>query len=237
MQGTLGSIVLSVAFCCALSAPAAGKRPAAPAAKKRAAKTHTLAKKRPATQRGRRGGRRSQPLTPPPMPSRIEVLAIEPASGSVQLALYGLSRPPETRLFVLTDERGRRFVPATAECTSELESTEATDKEPSAAKERVATKADSQESSSVPARWLCDLTLAPLYQRAALTGVAMEWGDRIVSTLPGQVAARWAKGPVTNPVLPRPVLPAAQPQPELPAEKESPDTVSSEEHGEEFDSD
>lgn len=237
MQGTLGSIVLSVAFCCALSAPAAGKRPAAPAAKKRAAKTHTMAKKRPATLRGKRGGRRSQPLTPPPMPSRIEVLATEPASGGVQLALYGLSRPPETRLFVLTDERGRRFVPATAECTSEPEPTEATAKEPLAAKERAATRADSEESSSVPTRWLCDLTLAPLYRRAALTGVAMEWGDRSVSALPGQVAARWAEGPVTNHISPRPALPAAQPQPQLPVDKESPDTASSEEHGEEFDSD
>src|SRR2546425_506684 len=53
-----------------------------------------------------------------------------------------------------------------------------------------------------PVHWQCDLSIAPLYRRAALTGVSMEWGERVVSALPGQVRARWAEGPTTRPAPP-----------------------------------
>jgi hypothetical protein len=109
------------------------------------------------------------------MPSRIEVLRVDAENGRVRVVLLGPARPPEPRLFVLTDERGRRFVPATADCL------------PMA------------NDESEQKRWLCSLTIAPLYRRAALTGVAMEWGDREVHALPGQVRSRWAEAQTGEP--------------------------------------
>jgi len=125
------------------------------------------------------------------MPSRLEVVSIEPKSGVVRVGLLGPARPPESRLFVLTDERGRRFVPATAECTTS-----------DAIAESPAEAAPTENQPQLLIQWNCELTIAPLYRRAALTGVSMEYGDRIVSALPGQVAARWAEGPTTRPVPP-----------------------------------
>jgi hypothetical protein len=131
------------------------------------------------------------------MPSRLEVLSIEPQSGIVRVGLdMRATRPPESRLFVLTDDRGRRFVPAIAECTT-------ADAIPEASAHGAAAESPPQ------IHWQCELTVAPLYRRAPLTGVAMEYGDRIVSALPGQVRARWAEGPTATPTPPPARSPAA----------------------------
>lgn len=172
--------------------------------------------------KGKRGSRKHRPSAPPAMPSRLEVVALDPASGGVRVALLGPSRPPETRLFVLTDERGRRFVPASADCqpTSPLP--------PSSGKENGKQAAEGPETPLV--RWQCSLTVAPLYRKAALTGVSMEWGDRIVSALPGQVRSRWAEAGSTVPIPPA----ADAPQEEAPAPSQAapaPDPASSSSSG------
>lgn len=163
---------------------------------------------------GRRGSRKHRPPAPPPMPSRLEVVAVDPAAGSVRVALLGPARPPETRLFVLTDERGRRFVPATADCqpTSPLP--------PSSAKDsgKDSGKPPAEGADTPLVHWQCSLTIAPLYRRAALTGVSMEWGDRIVSALPGQVRSRWAEAGSTPPPVPSASDTASEPATAQPAE-------------------
>ena len=146
---------------------------------------HGSAKKHSSGGRGKKGKRgRNRPPAPPPMPSRIEVTSIE-KGGTVRVELLGPVKPPEPRLFVLSDDRGRRFVPAIADCTS--------NDAPTAEKPEVPAENQPQ------VHWQCRLTLAPAYRRAVLTGVAMEWGDRVVSALPGQVRARWAEAPTAQP--------------------------------------
>lgn len=178
---------------------------------------------------GRRGARKRRPPAPPPMPSRLEVVAVDPAVGGVRVALLGPARPPETRLFVLTDERGRRFVPATAECqpTSPLPPSPGKESSKESSKESGKPPSDGPETPLV--HWQCALTIAPSYRRAALTGVSMEWGDRIVSALPGQVRSRWAEAGSTLPPIP----PAADtspepatPQPTEPGSTASPGSLS-----------
>ncbi len=122
------------------------------------------------------------------MPARIDVLAADHESGIVQVQLTGPVRPPHARLFVLTDSRGRRFLPAVAECYAlDGEAPENTDAD-----------------APLP-RWRCAMSIPAAYRRADLTGVSMEWGDRIVQALPGQVKARWAAaGEVPLPVPTQP---------------------------------
>lgn len=199
----LGSLAIVLSLCCALGSAAEGGRAS------RASSSRESKGKKASSNRGERGRasahkrltRRKRPPAPPPMPARLEVLSIEPKSGSIRVALLGPARPPETRLFVLTDERGRRFVPATAEC-----STGDAVADPTAAE---TTPVENQPLI----HWQCELTVAPLYRHAALTGVSMEWGDRIISALPGQVRERWAEGPTSHPA------PAPKSAPEKPAGK------------------
>lgn len=135
------------------------------------------------------------------MPARIDVLSTDAANGMVQVQLTGPQRPPHARLFVLTDSRGRRFIPAQAECYAIAETAAA-------------------NPDAVPAlpRWRCAMSIAPAYRHSPVTGVSMEWGDRIVRALPGQVRARFATtGDVTVPTTPEPEGQAAPPAAENPA--------------------
>lgn len=196
MRRPLGSILLWASLFWAASAGGADRRGMAP--KHHAAHAAENARSRPksiaATPKGkkssrsRRGTRRRVPEAPPPMPSAIEVQAIDPENGIVRLMLLGPSRAPEPRLFVLTDERGRRFVPLIAQCAPKDALTAA-----AAKKAETGGGDDPIEAKDAPELcWECSLTIAPLYRRAALTGVAMEWGERAVSAIPGQVSSRWA---------------------------------------------
>jgi hypothetical protein len=138
------------------------------------------------------------------MPSRIDVLSADQDSGAVQVQLTGPQRPPQARLFVLTDGRGRRFVPAQAECYA------------------IAEAAQSPDAPPALPHWRCVMGIPPVYRHAPLTGVSMEWGDRIVSALPGQVKARWAAaGSVSVPATAPPALPPASEA--APAPPESPE--------------
>ncbi len=174
-----GYIIICALLCCAATGNAQGKRHAGTqSAKHRVASKGGHARVAKSNRHATR--RRNKPLAPPPMPSQIEVLAVDSATGVLRVALTGPSRPPETRLFVLTDDLGRRFVPATADCIP-----------------------DKAEPTDDPAmQWRCSLTIAKLYRRANLTGVAMEWGDRAVNALPGQVKSRWAEAHAATPLGP-----------------------------------
>jgi hypothetical protein len=184
------------------SAEARGRSAASGSAKKHTA--HVTRSRGKSSKR-----QRKRPPAPPPMPSRLEVTAIEPNSGTVRVELLGPTRPPEPRLFVLADDRGRRFVPAIAECTS--------NEAPAVEKPEPV----GENQPQVQIHWQCRLTLAPIYRRAVLTGVSMEWGDRVVSALPGQVRARWAAGPTSS----TSASPAPSPTAEKP-EKPSPEATS-----------
>ena len=126
-----------------------------------------------AHKRDRRARRR--PPAPPPMPTHIEVVAADQDSGIVQVQLTGPARPPHANLFVLTDSRGRRFLPALAECY-------ALDGPPE----------EGAEADAPLPHWRCAMSIPAAYRRADLTGVSMEWGERVIQALPGQVKARWA---------------------------------------------
>lgn len=144
-------------------------------------------------------------FAPPPMPARIDVLSADQESGAVHVQLTGPLRPPHARLFVLTDSRGRRFIPTQAECY-------AVDDPPPV----------SPDAPAALPHWRCAMNIPTVYRRSPLTGVSMEWGDRIVSALPGQVKARWATaGRVSIPA-------AAQPEPAAPdAPAQAPETPDS----------
>ena len=145
------------------------------------------------SQRGR--GRRRQAFALPPMPARIDVLSADQESGAVHVQLTGPLRPPHARLFVLTDSRGRRFIPTQAECY-------AVDDPPPV----------SPDAPAVLPHWRCAMNIPTVYRRSPLTGVSMEWGDRIVSALPGQVKALGdrrsgldsRRGPARSPPRPMP---------------------------------
>jgi hypothetical protein len=53
---------------------------------------------------------------PPEMPSSLEFPSFDIVTGQGQLVVVGTKHLPEMRLLVLSDDRGRRFVPDLAEC-------------------------------------------------------------------------------------------------------------------------
>lgn len=164
-----------------------------------------LHSRRNSHKRGR--GRHRVVFVPPPMPARIDVLAADDESGTVQVQLTGPMRPPHARLFVLTDSRGRRFIPAQAECYAIAE-----------------TAAASADAPPALPRWRCAMSIAPSYRHSPLTGVSMEWGDRIVRALPGQVRARWATtGDVSVPATAEPEAGATPPPQTTAGPSASPD--------------
>jgi hypothetical protein len=205
MKKYLGFVLAGSLLCAGLSSAAEARRQA-PSGKARTGGKHaaSAAKHSAASKRSKRGKRRQKPAPPPAMPSRIEVLSIDRKEGVVRVELLGPSRPPESRLFVLTDERGRRFVPAAATCTQKG-GAQAAD---AGAKDKP--DAETETAGAEPQSWICSMVIAPIYRRAALTGVSMEWGDRVVSAVPGQVRARWAEAPsgAPPPVIPPEPMPA-----------------------------
>jgi hypothetical protein len=198
----------------------------------------------------RRGGKRRVHYAPPQLPQMLELVDLDLMTGYAHVIATGTTRVPDARLFVLSDDRGRRFVPELAECTAppgvevpaaalqpdELEG-DGGGEGTGGASEAGARPPEQPVAALAPinTRWRCTLTLSRLYRRAPLVGVAMEWGTRFVEVPAGQVAAVWQKaraaapdhavaqspGPRVPP--PRPLLPDP---PSLgaedPAEEEAP---------------
>ena len=133
--------------------------------------------------RGKKKKSKQRYEPPPQMPVSLHLLSLDLVTGAALVEAYGTTRVPLSRLFVLTDDRGRRFVPQFAECEPPSGAVLAA----APAKKSPATKSgkpnsnDEQEqdsdadqpelSSSGPLRWRCHLVIPPLYRRAVLTGV------------------------------------------------------------------
>lgn len=149
--------------------------------------------------KGRAGGGRGSAkkkrvrYRPPEMPKQLDLVSVDLEVGVVQVDVMGVARPPESRLFVLTDERARRFVPQSSACA------------PSGAGESAPLHLESgkelaADASAPPRTWRCALVLPRLYRRAALTGLSMEWGDKQVSAPSDRVHARWAEARAVTPL-------------------------------------
>jgi hypothetical protein len=165
--------------------------------------------------RGRRPGRgkkrRHEP--PPQMPSLIELTAIELTTGTAHVEVVGTTRPPLTRLFVLTDANGRRFVPSFAECYPpagvQLPEGAHDDSLAEAAGEAEA-GAEAEGRDPTPAgrlpelpattRWRCALSIPRLYRRVPLTSLAMEWGSLSVSASSDTVQRLWSQARAAAPL-------------------------------------
>lgn len=164
---------------------------------------------------------------PPEMPSSIEFHSFDLVTGQGQLVVVGTKHVPEIRLLVLSDDRGRRFVPDLAECQPPV---------------GVELPADGSDLALVPAnlRWRCTFSVPPLYRRTALVGVAMEWGDKSVEVAPPKVAAVYAAAAKVVPSAPKPredgsPPPRPAPQPPLDDGAEPEDSETAEEDGGESD--
>ncbi len=145
---------------------------------------------------------------PPEMPSSLEFLSFDLVTGQGQLVVVGTKHLPESRLLVLSDDRGRRFVPDLAECQPPV---------------GVELPAEGSDPALVPAnlRWRCTFSVPPLYRRAALLAVAMEWGDKSVEVPPQKVAMVYAAAAKAVPSAPKPREDGVQtprPQPSPPGE-------------------
>lgn len=149
-----------------------------PIATARAAPTHvdagrrgSRAKKHSKQRLGKRGrNKRRVRYAPPSLPMRMHVLSTDQQEGLVHVQLEGLHRPPTTQLFVLTDKRGRRFVPANVTC-------EPLHKPPGPPTKQT-------DAPLLLAPWHCELLVAEIYRQAPLVEVSMEWGSRILIALP-----------------------------------------------------
>lgn len=145
--------------------------------------------------KSKRGGskrkKKKQHYRPPEMPQSLELQSFDLVTGQGQLIVVGTKRVPEMRLLVLADDRGRRFVPDMADC------------QPPAGVELPAENAD---PALVPAnlRWRCTFSVPLLYRRAALVGVAMEWGDKAVEVPTKKVSLVYAAAAKAVPSAPLP---------------------------------
>lgn len=180
----------------------------------------------------RHGGKRRVRYAPPQMPQTLELVDLDLVTGYAHVIATGTTRVPDARLFVLTDDRGRRFVPEIAECAAppgvevpaaalqpdELDGAGG-EGEGGGASEPAPAEQPVTALAPINTRWRCTLTLARLYRRAPLVGVAMEWGAKFVEVPAGQVAAVWQKAHAAAPahaVAQSPGPRVAPPRPLLP---------------------
>lgn len=223
--------------------------------KRSAASARTSARTSGRSAKGdRHGGKRRVRYAPPQMPQMLELVDLDLVTGYAHVIATGTTRVPDARLFVLTDDRGRRFVPELAECAAppgvevpaaalqpdEVDGVGGDGEGGAGASEPAPSEQPVTTLAPINTRWRCTLTLARLYRRAPLVGVAMEWGAKFVEVPAGQVATVWQKahaaapdhavaqspGPRVTP--PRPLLPDPPSLgPEDPGEEEAPSEPSS----------
>lgn len=199
MKKKLAAIATAAVLLLGIDAAEAGQRVARSKSRSRG---KTEEQKSPAKSLGkssrstdsRRSGKRKRREAPPKLPARLELKAVDLSTHTLEVEAAGLARPPETRLFVLTDERGRRFVPAAASCRPADAAT---------AKAAQATDADEGKEAeaateAASGRWLCRVEVARLYQRSPLTAIAMEWGDRIVEVPSASIKTRYAQAQASS---------------------------------------
>ena len=148
----------------------------------------------------KRGGKRRE--APPQMPSRIELTAVDLITGTAHVDVVGTTRTPATRLFILIDQSGRRFVPSFAECHPPP-GVNIPIAAPGAASEAegdddAAAAAEPELPAST--RWRCSLTIPRLYRRAPLTSMGMEWVNLYVSAPSETVQRLWGEARAAAPL-------------------------------------
>lgn len=202
--------------------------------------------------RGKKKKSKQRYEPPPQMPVSLQLLALDLVTGAALVEAYGTTRVPLSRLFVLTDDRGRRFVPQLAECEppagavlaaapAKKSPTTKSGKPNSNDEQEQDSDADQPElSSSGPLRWRCHLVIPPLYRRAVLTGVTMEWGHLAVAAPADNVQQKWSEARKRAPlsvvaerahdaVPPPPRRSIPEEEADGPAEPETPEAAPSEE--------
>lgn len=205
--------------------------------------------------RGKKKKSKQRYEPPPQMPVSLQLLSLDLVTGAALVEAYGTTRVPLSRLFVLTDDRGRRFVPQLAECEPPAGAVLVTAPAKGSAKspalksgkpssndeQEQDSEADQPElSSSGPLRWRCHLVIPPLYRRAVLTGVTMEWGHLAVAAAAENVQQKWSEARKRAPlsvvaerahdaVPPQPRRSIPEEEADGPAEPETPDAAPTEE--------
>ena len=164
---------------------------------------HPAAKHGKAVKRGkgrRRGGKRRE--APPQMPTRIELTAVDLVTGTAHVDVVGTTRPPATRLFILTDQSGRRFVPSFAECYPPPGVTLSTGAPGATQGEADEEEPETAAGPELPAttRWRCSLTIPRLYRRAPLVTMGMEWGNLYVAAPSETVQRLWGEARAAAPL-------------------------------------
>lgn len=162
--------------------------------------------------RGKRHDKRRRYYAPPQMPQTIELLDLDLITGFAHVVAVGTTRVPDARLFVLTDDRGRRFVPEQAECAAPpgvsvppeaLQPDEPGADEGGAEAPANAPPVHEATASGglapINTRWRCTLTISRLYRRARLVAVSMEWGQKAVDVPAKIVEAVWKKAVAAAP--------------------------------------
>lgn len=168
--------------------------------------------------RGKRHDKRRRYYAPPQMPQTLELVDLDLVTGFAHVVAVGTTRVPDARLFVLTDDRGRRFVPEQAECAAppgvSVPPEALQPDEPGADEGGGEAPSDRPASTSaapvheataggglapINTRWRCTLTISRLYRRARLVAVSMEWGQKAVDVPAKMVAAVWKKAAAAAP--------------------------------------
>lgn len=191
------------------------------AGKKHSASSSSSSSKRLAKSdrgRGKRHDKRRRYYAPPQMPQTLELLDLDLITGFAHVVAVGTTRVPDARLFVLTDDRGRRFVPEQAECAAppgvsvppealqpdEPGADEGGGEAPSARPAGTSAAPVHEATASgglapINTRWRCTLTISRLYRRARLVAVSMEWGQKAVDVPTKGVDAVWKKAAAAAP--------------------------------------
>lgn len=166
--------------------------------------------------RGKRHDKRRRSYAPPQMPQTLELMDLDLVTGFAHVVAVGTTRVPDARLFVLTDDRGRRFVPEQAECAAppgvsippealQPDEPGADEGGGEAPPERPASAAPVHETTAsgglapINTRWRCTLTVSRLYRRARIVAVSMEWGQKAVDVPARMVADVWKKAVAAAP--------------------------------------
>lgn len=168
----------------------------------------------PKAQKGKKKGAPAGPPLPPPT---FQLRGIDLAAGHALVDVTGSARAPEARLFTLTDERDRHYLPHLVECRPQpVEPAEA-------GADKGSLSANAGPPMAVPSagRWRCSLEIPRIYQRSALTGISLQLRGQTLSVPRERVQAAWAEARAQTP------LPAAerprQPGTPWPAARRPPD--------------
>jgi hypothetical protein len=176
---------------------------------------------RAAHKKGHKAQKGKRDTGPPLPPPRLSLRSFDLAAGEAHVEVIGARHAPESRFFVFTDERKRRFVPFLLSCQAAAD--QVADKPGAAdgggvklAQAGPGPGASKQEAEPEPVaqsktgHWNCSLGIPRIYQRAALVGLSLEIHGHVVSAPADLLQSAWAEARAKNP------LPAAAEKPRAP---------------------